>query len=509
MMTVKSLLDTLTKNAQIFPERIAIESETLRLSYFALNNEVDKFSAELLDAKGIKRLALLMDNNPLWLIVDLACQKSNITLIPLPGFFTAQQMAHAMKDAGVQAMLTDDSKYISENFPSYKTSPFKNLMGTGVWFVTTDIVNSSPLFNTSKVTYTSGTTGTPKGVCLSQEVMDRVADSLVDAVQVCEHDRHLCLLPLAVLLENIAGVYAPILAGSCCVLPSLKDVGMLGATKFDVNKMLTAIALYKATTVILLPQMLLACVEAVRAGAHLPESLRFIAVGGAPVSPSLMQDARSLSIPVYEGYGLSECASVVAVNTVRENKPGSVGKVLSHMNVKFKEDGEILVSGNLYGGYVGKETFYNEWYETGDLGYLDREGYLFLTGRKKNCFITSFGRNVAPEWVERELVMSPLIEQAVIFGEAKPFNVAVLATSEIYSDAEIEQAVLEINKKLPDYAQVGHWLRADDYFSVSNEQMTATGRPRRQVIWNTYQENIGQLYSDLSNHTEESRHGIL
>ncbi len=505
---MKSLLKALEKHAETMPDHMAIESETLCLSYLALNSEVNKLS-ENFRAKGIKKLALLMDNNPLWLIIDLACQKANVMLIPLPGFFTPQQMAHAMKDAGVQVMLTDNSKYISEKFPAYQTTPFKNLMGTAIWFVNTGYRSKEQMADIAKITYTSGTTGSPKGVCLKQSVMDGVASSLVDAVQVTKEDRHLCLLPLAILLENIAGIYAPILAGGCCVLPSVKEVGMLGASGIDPVKMIKAIDFYKASTVIFLPQMLMACVEAMRDGARLPERLRFIAVGGAPVSPSLLAEARAFSIPVYEGYGLSECGSVVAVNTLKNNRPGSVGKILPHVKVKFEEDNEILIANSLYSGYVGKSEFSGEWHETGDLGYLDRDGYLYITGRKKNCFISSFGRNVAPEWIERELVLSPIINQGVIFGEARPFNIAVVVVEDAYSDDEINQAIAEINIRLPDYARVGKWIRADSPFSVENEQMTATGRPRRNIIWSYYQYKIDEVYNQISNYEEENHYGVL
>jgi long-subunit acyl-CoA synthetase (AMP-forming) len=317
------------------------------------------------------------------------------------------------------------------------------------------------------------------------------------------------LLPLAVLLENIAGVYAPLLAGGRCVLPSLKDVGLIGASKFDVNKMFSAIERYRATTVILLPQMLHACVDALRNGAPLPSSLRFVAVGGAPVSPVLLAQGRQLGLPVYEGYGLSECASVVAVSSVNACKPGSVGKLLPHVKVKFEKDGEILLSGNLYSGYLNQGKFADEWYPSGDIGYRDDEGYLFLTGRKKNCFITSYGRNVAPEWVERELKLSPAIEQVVVFGEARPFNVAVIVASYGFGELDVKKAIKEINHTLPDYAQVTDWVFADEPFSLSNEEMTATGRPRRNIIRQHYEQEINQLYNNVGHDPERNRHGVL
>jgi long-subunit acyl-CoA synthetase (AMP-forming) len=204
---------------------------------------------------------------------------------------------------------------------------------------------------------------------------------------------------------------------------------------------------------------------------------------------------------VFEGYGLSECASVVALNTEGARRIGSVGKPLAHAQVKFAEDGEILVAGATLLGYTGDAPLQpNEFWPTGDTGHLDEEGFLHLTGRKKNIFITSFGRNVSPEWVERELTLHPAIAQAAVFGEARPWNVAVIvprgATPEAL--AAVNQAIDEANRVLPDYARVKHWMPAQTPFLPQNGQLTANGRLKRAAIWQLYQTSIEQLYREKS-----------
>ncbi|MDB5947854.1 MAG: AMP-dependent synthetase and ligase, partial [Ramlibacter sp.] len=139
---------------------------------------------------------------------------------------------------------------------------------------------------------------------------------------------------------------------------------------------------------------------------------------------------------------------------------------------------------------------------TGDLGYLDGDGFLHLTGRKKSSFITSFGRNVAPEWVERELVAHGPIAQAAVFGEARPFNSAVLAVQRTATPQAVEEALAEVNRRLPDYARVRAWLPASEPFTPGNGMLTPNGRLRRASIFNTYAARIDALYQQLEHRTQ-------
>jgi acyl-CoA synthetase (AMP-forming)/AMP-acid ligase II len=219
---------------------------------------------------------------------------------------------------------------------------------------------AGPPPGTAKISYTSGTTGTPKGVCLSQAAIDRVAASLHEVTRDLAVRRHLCLLPLATLLENIAGVYAPLLAGAEIALPGLDEVGLRGATGLDLRQLLHCIAAYEPDSLILLPQMLAGLVGAAERGARLPRSLRFVAVGGGVVGLPLLERAARAGIPVYEGYGLTECGSVVALNTAAARRRER-GRPLPHSRVRISGDGgcSSAARDDVYlGGEVmpGKET---------------------------------------------------------------------------------------------------------------------------------------------------------
>jgi long-subunit acyl-CoA synthetase (AMP-forming) len=213
--------------------------------------------------------------------------------------------------------------------------------------------------------------------------------------------------------------------------------------------------------------------------------VKFVAVGGARVSDSDLEAATKVGIPAYQGYGLSECASVVALNRPGDQRAGSVGRPLPGVDVAVSHDGEILVSNQCMHGYLGEPDAQVSAVATGDLGYLDDDGFLYVTGRRKNLFITSYGRNVAPEWPESELLAQRSIAQVCVFGEARPKNIAVIVPAS-GSVTRIARAVHLANRALPDYARVAEWLIADEPFSPANGLMTATGKARREAIARRY-----------------------
>ncbi len=494
------IVDAVRRHAALTPLRPALRDEDGLLTYRSLATEIAHL-AERLRALRPRALALLADNGMTWALADLGALAADIPIVPLPPFFSASQLAHALRTAGVDLVLTDQPARIQQALqrPDLVATPFY-----GNLFRLRLPSDAGPRCalpaGTRKVTFTSGTTGEPKGVCLGYAEMEAVAESLCQASAADAGDRHLSLLPLATLLENIGGLYTPLLAGATACLPPLAAVGLRGSSTLDVGRMNEALHAWQATTAILVPQMLQALVAAGRMGVTLPDSLRYLAVGGAPVSAHLVDQAHALGLPVYQGYGLSECASVVAASGPDAQRAGSVGRPLPHVRLAFAADGEILVHGPRWRGYLGGEAADTTVVATGDLGYLDEAGYLFLTGRKKNLFITAFGRNVAPEWVEGELVAHPGIAQAVLFGEARPFNCAVIVPSAGATHDAIDAAIDAANQRLPDYARVHAWLPADAPFTPAAGLSTPNGRLRRDAIRRHYADRIDALYQPQMEH---------
>ena len=176
---------------------------------------------------------------------------------------------------------------------------------------------------------------------------------------------------------------------------------------------------------------------------------RFVAVGGSRVAPELIDKARGVGLPVYEGYGLSECGSVVSLNVVGHTRTGTAGRALPHARLDI-DDGEIIVRGSAMLGYVDQPESWNpREIRTGDLGHIDSDGFVHIDGRASNLLITSFGRNISPEWVESELLAGPLLAQAVVVGDARPWCAAlVYGTAASSSDADIGAWIQQVNLRL-------------------------------------------------------------
>jgi long-subunit acyl-CoA synthetase (AMP-forming) len=487
-MSKLSIIKEIEAQAAIYPDSIAIEGDKLMLSYEDLIDLIEQCS-KYINESTHNGFAIDLDNCPEWAILDLALLNTNKVGIPIPRFFVDSQIQYLLADGGVQTVFTDTP----DKFDGVVDKSF-NLCGRKVYQVSLDNNPIEYPVGTVKVTYTSGTTGEPKGVCIDALAITKTIHSVIQRSKVNRTDRHFSALPMTTLLENIAGLYVTLTCGATAIIFPQEDIGICGATGINPQKFIQLMDGFHPTTTILIPQMLQAMVGMVEMNSKYLTSMKFIAVGGAPISSQILNRAEVAGLPVYEGYGLSESTSVVTVNGPGASKTGTVGKVLEHIDLKIAGDGEIFVRGSIFKGYLkgGLNHLDRDGYlPTGDLGVIDEDGFLTIKGRKKNLFITSFGRNVAPEWVESELVAQLGIIQAAVFGDGKPWNVAVIMAS---AGADIDKAIQQANKSLPDYAQVSAWILADEPFLLSNNQLTGTGRLKREVIEAYYQQSIENIY---------------
>lgn len=459
---------------------VALDDGERRLAFAELEDEANRL-AERLRAEGSRVVATLMDNSPAWVVADLAAARAKVVHVPLPVFFAPGQIDHALRAAGVDTVLTLPP--LAARWPAGAAS---GLAVAGQPLSIVRLAAAAPPMpaGTAKITFTSGTTGAPKGVCLDADAMRRVAEGLVEAMAPLDIRRHLCALPFAVLLENIAGVMAPLLRGATCVTLPLQQLGLNGSSGFDAARFHACAVAQQPHSIILLPQMLRAWSGyLLQSGQRAPDSLKLVAVGGAAVGAKLLRDARALGIPAFEGYGLSEGASVQTLNLPGHDRPGTAGRALPHARLRIAPDGEVEVAGSLFFGYLGDAAAPPQWWPTGDLGRIDADGYLHISGRKKHLLITAFGRNVSPEWVETALRGEHAVAQAVVFGDAQPALSAVLWPVRADApDAQLQAAVDAANATLPDYARIRRWVRGRANFDAASGMATANGRAQRAAI---------------------------
>jgi len=490
---MQNLFRKLQERALYQPSAPALISGHKQVSNLQLCERID-YLAQQLQQTQLKCVALYMDNSIEWIVADLAAMQLGLTLIPIPLFFSQQQVQHLVKDAGIQAVITQPE--LGGNFDYSKKHKLPDMQL--LLLNNQTVPDVEQLRKVAKITYTSGSTGNPKGVCLSATNLGSVTKALAQGISNQGISHHLCVMPLATLLENIAGVYVPLLMGSSIQVEPLSKLGFTNSSGFDAQQFMDCVEQTKPHSVILLPQLLMSLIELKKAHPNSFNSLRFAAVGGGKSAQASLEKAHELGLPVYEGYGLSECASVVSLNNPFHNKPGSVGKVLPHAKVRISEEGEIIVGGQSMLGYLGlgdiNKSQSNQEVHTGDLGHMDSEGFLYISGRKKNLIVSSFGRNISPEWVESEIQQAQQITQVAIFGDAKPWLSAVVTPAPSSTKEEIEQVIQACNRRMPDYAQIKTWLVGEQAFSAENKQLTENGRLRRDTIFAQYQGQLDELY---------------
>lgn len=310
-----TLFDTIAHHASQTPHQPALLGSQSVLDYQSLWQQIQQL-AGVLQGAGIRRLALQLDNGLPWALIDLACTWAGIVVIPVPHFFSPAQQTWLLDSSGADALVGPEHQGWQAASPLVLMAGRPDEQAVPLWRRIPARLPELPA-GTAKITYTSGTTGQPKGVCLSLEQMTAVCGSLALRVAPARVEKHLTLLPLTTLLENLTGLYVPLLTGACSRIPSLGELGFSGSSKLDPAALAQALLRWPSHSLVLVPELLrllLALCLNTPALATQLGTLRFVAVGGGKVAPELIAHARAAGLPVYEGYGLSECGSVVALN---------------------------------------------------------------------------------------------------------------------------------------------------------------------------------------------------
>ena len=469
------LLETIREHALTHPLAIALDPVVSEpVTWEDLAERVEAMAYDLsTGGQAGQPYVLCLDHGVEASLAELALLEARIPVLSLPAFFTEEQARHARTACGA------DTAFPSASRPAPSVLPL----------------------GTARVTFTSGSTGTPKGVCLSAAHMLSVAASVVEAVGAEHAGRHCALLPPGILLETVAGFFATMLAGGTYVCPPQAEVGLTDPFRPDFAVMANRLAEWKITSLILVPEYLAGLVTVMeRTGLPLPE-LTLVAVGGARVPVDLLERARALGLPVRQGYGLTECASVVSLESGDEDEPGSAGRLLGHMKARIAPDGEILLEGEMFLGTIGELRDPGP-LASGDIGRIDEHGRLWVEGRKSALIVTSFGRNISPEWIEAQLVAQPDIAQAMVHGDGLPAPEALLVPSR--PDADLAVAVAAVNSSLPAYARLAGWREVAP-FTPANGMLTGNGRLRRKQIAATWLADRPCFFAELEAGTFRER----
>jgi long-subunit acyl-CoA synthetase (AMP-forming) len=472
---MRRLFEALNRHATEASDKIAVSDSEGVIRRGELLRRVSGLAADIKTQSGA--IGILAPNGIDWVVAQLGCALAGKIAVPLPTFFSSTQLGHIVRSASVGLILTIDQ---AQPLTQQSGVPIRLINDHGAAKSLSD-----PVDGFGQIIYTSGSTGQPKGVRHESGQIAWSAAALAAATDATAEDRYLSVLPLPLLLETICSIFIPAMLGAYVHFDTAlaEQVG-----RGDAKGISRAFDLNQPTTSVVVPQLLKQWVGELQAGGNrAPSSLRFVAVGGAPVPQQVAEKAWKLGIPVHEGYGLSECCSVVAVNRPGERRPDTVGRPLRGLNVSI-DDGEIVVDGpSITDGYLGQGPAHRPW-RTGDLGAIDQNGFLKIHGRKDSLIVTSFGRNVSPEWIETMLLGDLRVAFCAVVGHGEPYLTAVIVPSgpgeawfanATYND--VLGLISDCCSLAPEYAVPRACVVSSFQEAVGNQLLT-NGRPARKQI---------------------------
>jgi len=416
------LQEMFQRAAESNPSSIAVIEENNRWTFGELSNDVNRIEAIVKQQVKGDAVGVLLLNSEKYVATVLGIWKAGKIAVPLNYLLPPAELGFIIKDSGMSGI-------VSSQFFNQALAAIKPLFGDKCVILMADDPDfasaaaselSEDFRDQALYLYTSGTTGRPKGVVLTHDNLIANVESCQRAGEFDHRDAFLCLLPFFHTYA-ITGTF---------LLPLLSGCKMVLVDRFQPLKVLGLIQEYRISVFLAIPSMyrVLAAAE----GDFDVSSVRFPISGGEPL-PMAIADAfeRRFKVPIFEGYGQTEAAPVVTLNTPDARKPGTIGKPVPGVEVAIWDDqnrllpagevGELMVRGrNVMQGYhhlpeETAKTITNGWLHTGDLGKLDEEGFATITGRKKDLIISA-GENIYPREIEEALSRHPKVKEAAVIG---------------------------------------------------------------------------------------------
>ncbi len=553
----------------------------LPITYAQLVTRIRHVAAGLMKA-GIKlgdRVGLLMENRPEWAVVDYAILSVGAVTVPLYCSYRPKDMRYVLQDAGAVAVVASGGKLlrdlliaaedcshlrqiyaIDSNVDDQRVStllslescqPDQEKLEKRLAKVGRDTL--------ATLVYTSGTTANPKGVMLTHGNIIANLEAVPAALDLdvgADGDRMLSFLPLAHALERTGSHFLPYSFGLSVAFAQRPDTVAKNMVEAQPTLMIAVPRMLEVVRSRMLAQVgkqsaisrrlfylylemaggsngglmttllwpLLDRLVGKKVRARFGGRLRAMISGGAPLSPEIAAFFEALGLPVIEGYGLSESAPLLSVNPMYDRRPGSVGKAAMGVEISIADDGEILARGaNIMPGYwrnrkATREAIIDGWLHTGDIGELDADGYLRITDRKKDIIVNSGGENIAPQRIEGMLIIDESIDQAVVYGDQKPYLVALIVPNQeaccTWADAQglpetdwahlcdsailkkhLQTRINQILKPLNPFEQVRRIHLLHQPFSIDSGLLTPTMKIKRRKVYEQFGDILESLYA--------------
>ena len=543
-----SMIEMFLANARDEPDRVVLnyklEEEWQELGWGVIARHASRY-AVVLREKGVQagdRVILVSENRYEWILVDLAIQLLGAIHVPVHAPLTGHQIAYQVNDsAAVMAIVSGheqasklDNVELSDqlvlmSFDTVSTDrAYEDLPGTaenvpdevGDAIMQERVDNPLDTTSVATILYTSGTTGEPKGVMLSHHNLVCNTLSSMENFDASGDDVHLNFLPLSHIFARTCDYYAWIATSNRLVLAQSRDTIIEDCHAMKPTQMNGVPYFFDKLHRVLKEQ----------GREDEPGSLRDLLggnmvrcnSGGAALAEHVYDFFTGQGLYLLQGYGLTETSPVISMSNEQNSRRGASGRPLRDVEVAITEEGEIITRGPhvMIGYYKNEEAtaeaIRDDWFYTGDLGHLDEDNFVYITGRKKELIVTAGGKNIAPVLLESLMTEDLLMEQAVVIGSERKFLTALVVVAreplekylqeqqielswpEALADPRVEQLVRErIDRQLENlspFEQVGKFALLAEPFSLEREEMTAKLSLRRDVIMKNQAAVIEAMY---------------